>query len=260
MPPADFAALDVAAAPSELVALGGTLEPATLLAAYRAGCFPWPPAGRSAPALERSARRLARSGKVPVLAGDDPLLPWCSPDPRAVLLPGMLRVSRSLRRRLRTCGWETTVDEAFPAVVAGCADRPETWITDRMRAAYTALHVAGAAHSVEVWDGERLVGGLYGVRTGGVFSGESMFHREDDASKVALVDLVDRMRRGGVQLLDTQQQTEHMASLGQVTVLRRDYVAAVRALRDAPAHLPRGRQPVARLARTPEQCEAPVVG
>jgi len=254
-----FAALDVVGARRELVALGGTLEPATLVAAYRAGCFPWPPSGSHEGALVRSARRLARSGRVPVLEGADATVPWCSPEPRAVLLPAMLRVSRSLRHRLRTCGWHTTLDTAFEQVVAGCADRPETWITPRMREAYAALAGLGLAHSVEVWDGDRLVGGLYGVQTGGVFSGESMFHREADASKVALVDLVARMRQGGLALLDTQQQTEHMTSLGQVVVRRRDYVEAVHALRDAPARLPAGRQDVALLGRAPEQHEPPVV-
>jgi len=258
-PAAFFEALDVVGAPRELVALGGTLDPDTLVAAYRAGCFPWPPSGRHAAALTRSARRLARAGKVPVLPGVDALVPWCSPEPRAVLLPSTLRVSRSLRRRLRTCGWHTTADSAFGQVIAGCADRDETWITDRMREAYTALHDRGPAHSVEVWDGDRLVGGLYGVLTGRVFSGESMFHLETDASKVALVDLVDRMREGGVALLDTQQETAHMAGLGQVAVARRQYVEAVRALRDVPAHLPTDRRPVARLALAPEQDEAPVV-
>ncbi|HEU0102124.1 MAG TPA: leucyl/phenylalanyl-tRNA--protein transferase [Mycobacteriales bacterium] len=246
-PAAFFEQLDVVAAPRELVALGGTLDPATLVAAYRAGCFPWPPSGPATGALQRSAKRLARTGRVPVLEGCDGLVPWCSPEPRAVLLPDLLTVSRSLRRRLRSCGWETTVDTAFPDVMAGCADRDETWINERMRAAYTALHAEGGAHSLEVWDGERLVGGLYGVLTGGVFSGESMFHRESDASKVALVDLVHRLREGGVVLLDTQQQTAHMASLGQVAVRREEYVAALRQLRDLPAGLPTGRRPVARL-------------
>ena len=255
-----FAGLDVAGARRELVAVGGTLEPATLRAAYRAGCFPWPPSGRWAAALARSSRRLVRGGQVPGLPGADPATPWCSPEPRAVLLPGSLRVSRSLRRRLRSCGWETTVDAAFDRVLDGCADRDETWITARMRAAYLGLHREGGAHSVEVWDGGRLVGGLYGVLTGRVFSGESMFHVETDASKVALVDLVDRMQQGGVVLLDTQQQTEHMTSLGQVVVARADYVAAVHALRDLPAALPTDRRPVQRLVRPPEQDQAAVVG
>jgi len=267
-PAAFFEALDVAGAPRDLVALGGTLEPDTLVAAYRAGCFPWPPSGRHAAALTRSARRLARSGQVPVLAGSDGLVPWCSPEPRAVLLPGTLAVSRSLRQRLRRCGWETTVDEAFARVTAACADRDETWITGRMQEAYGALHERGVAHSVEVWDDDRLVGGLYGVLTGRVFSGESMFHRETDASKVALVDLVVRLCEGGVTVLDTQQETGHLASLGQVVVARRDYVAALRLLRDEPGTLPGGRLAADRLATrprpalagaTPDQDEPPVV-
>ena len=258
-PVAFFEGLDVVGAPRELVALGGTLEPTTLVAAYRHGCFPWPPSGSGDAPLTREARRLARTRRVPVLAGTDGLVPWCSPQPRAVLLPSMLRVSRSLRRRLRSSGWHATVDVAFDEVVAGCAGRDETWINDRMRTAYGRLHALGGAHSVEVWDGERLVGGLYGVLTGGVFSGESMFHRETDASKVALVALVDRMREGGVRLLDTQQQTDHMTSLGQVVVDRREYVDVVRRLRDLPTCLPTGRRPVASLVGAPEHDEAAVV-
>jgi leucyl/phenylalanyl-tRNA--protein transferase len=254
-----FEGLDVVGAPRELVAVGGTLDPETLVAAYRAGCFPWPPSGRYAAAMTRSTRRLARTGAVPVLPGRDPTVPWCSPHPRAVLRPVELRVARSLRRRLRSCGWDTTVDEAFPEVLAGCADREDTWITDRMREAYTALHARGGAHSVEVWDGDRLVGGLYGVLTGAVFSGESMFHVETDASKVALVALVARMREGGVSLLDTQQETDHMAGLGQIAVARDDYVAAVHALRDRPAHLPTGRRPALALALAPDEDQAAVV-
>jgi len=264
-PDAFFDALDVVGARRDLVALGGALEPATLRAAYRAGCFPWPPSGRDAGALERSARRLVRSGAVPALhgppAGRRALVPWCSPEPRAVLRPADLRVSRSLRRRLRGCGWHTTVDAAFARVVEECARaRDETWITPGMQAGYLALHRAGGAHSLEVWDGDRLVGGLYGVRTGRVFSGESMFHLETDASKVALVDLVDRMAEGGLTLLDTQQETEHMTSLGQVLVARQDYVRAVRALRDLPAALAPDRRPVSRLVRPPEEHQAAVVG
>ncbi len=243
-----FEELEVVGAPRELVALGGTLEPKTLVAAYRAGCFPWPPSGRQAAALERSARRLARAGREPVLAGTDGMVPWCSPDPRAVLLPGRLSVSRSLRQRLRRSGWECSLDEAFTEVVDACADREETWINARVRASYVALHEQGGAHSVEVWAGDRLVGGLYGVLTGGVFSGESMFHRESDASKVALVDLVARLDAAGVAVLDTQQATEHLASLGQIVVRRVDYVAALRQLRDRVTVLPAGRRPAAALA------------
>lgn len=239
--PVFFAALEIDERWPELVAIGGTLEPTTLAAAYRAGAFPWPDA------LGPGTGRLARRSGAPRLAGPDRAVPWMSPHPRAVLLPSMLQVSRSLRRTLRSCGWRTTVDRAFAEVMAGCAAREQTWISGRMREAYEALHAVGGAHSVEVWDGDRLVGGLYGVRTGGVFSGESMFHAVTDASKVALVELVARMTEGGITLLDTQQETEHMASLGQVPVAREDYLQVLRQLRDRPTTLPQGDRAVARL-------------
>ncbi|MCW2776709.1 MAG: aat [Frankiales bacterium] len=241
-PAAFFEGLDVVGAPLELVALGGTLGPEALRAAYRAGCFPWPASGGDERALTRQVRRLARSGRVPVLPGDDGLVPWCSPHPRAVLLTDRLSVPRSTRQLLRRCGWTTTLDTAFADVVAGCAAREETWITGRMRASYQQLHEQGTAHSVEVWEGDRLVGGLYGVLTGRVFSGESMFHRESGASKVALVDLCRRLREAGVLVLDTQQESEHLAVMGQVLVSREEYVGAVHALRDSLAVLPDGRR------------------
>lgn len=245
-----FADLDVAGAPRALVALGGTLDAPTLRAAYRVGCFPWPSTGRYERSLERQARRLVRSGAVPLLPGDDGLVPWCSPDPRAVLLADRVVVSRSLRRTLRRSGWTTTVDRAFDHVLAGCADRGAegTWITPRMREGYRALHRAGGAHSVEVWDGDRLVGGLYGVLTGRVFSGESMFHVETDASKVALVELCDRLLEAGVVLVDTQQPTEHLASMGGVVVHREEYLAVLAQLRDDVVELETDRREVARLA------------
>ena len=251
--PDPFAELDVAGAPRSLVALGGTLEPETLVSAYRAGCFPWPSSGEHEQALERRARRLVRRGLVPLLPGSDGLIPWCSQDPRAVLLAESVVVHRSLRARLRRCGWEATVDAAFAQVVEGCADRGEgTWITGRMREAYVQLHESpighNGAHSVEVWDGDRLVGGLYGVLVGSVFCGESMFHRETDASKVALVELCDRALAAGVALIDTQEETEHLATLGQVLVERSDYLGALEVLRDRPARLATDRRPVHRLA------------
>ena len=241
-----FGGLEVARAPRELVAVGGTLDATTLRSAYRAGCFPWP---NDDPGLQRQAARLARRGAVPRLPGPDALVPWCSPDPRAVLLADDVVVRRSLRARLRSCGWTATVDTAFEAVVEACADRDEgTWITGRMQEGYAELHRQGGAHSVEVWDGDRLVGGLYGVLVGSVFCGESMFHRATDGSKVALVELCDRVLEAGFRLIDTQQETAHLASLGQVLVRREDYLRALAALRDRPAALPRGRRPVARLA------------
>ncbi len=245
-----FAALDVGAAPRNLIVLGGTLDAATLVASYRAGCFPWPASGDGQKALDRHARRLVRRGEVPLMPGTDGLVPWCSPDPRAILLADELVVHRSLRARLRSCGWTATLDAAFDDVVAGCADRSEgTWIHARMRQAYGELHRAGGAHSVEVWDGSSLVGGLYGVMVGQVFCGESMFHRTRDASKVALVELCDRLLEAGVRVIDVQEETEHLSSLGQVLVARYDYLELLEGLRDRPATLATDRRPVARLAQ-----------
>ncbi len=245
-----FARLDVADAPRELVALGGTLDVATLVAAYRSGCFPWPATGPYEARLERDARRLVRHKEVPLVPGTVPgrlLMPWMSPHPRPVLLPDQVAVNRSLRKRLRHCGWETTVDHAFDDVIAGCADRDSTWITDEMHAAYRALHRAGVAHSLEVWAGDELVGGLYGVLTGRVFSGESMFHRTADASKVGVVDLCQRFVEAGVVLVDTQDESDHMARLGQVLLHRDDYLDVLHHFRDEPVDLPADRRPVARL-------------
>lgn len=245
-----FEQVDVADAPRAVIALGGTLEPEMLVAAYRAGCFPWPSGEEDK--LDRAVRRLVRSGRLPQWPGEDPTVPWCSPDPRAVLLTDRVVVSRSLRRTLRRSGWATTVDVAFDEVVAGCAapapGRDDTWITSRMRTAYSDLHEAGGAHSLEVWDGDRLIGGLYGVLTGQVFSGESMFHREADASKVAVVDLCARLLAAGVLVVDTQQPTEHMASMGQLLIRREEYLSALAVLRDRPAELATTRLPVSRLA------------
>lgn len=194
-----------------MAGVGGDLEPGTLLEAYRSGLFPM---------------RLRPGGP----------LGWWSPDPRGILPLDGLVVHRSLRRSVRR--FQTTVDAAFGEVMAGCSrGRPEDdWIDDTFVAAYTRLHELGWAHSVEVWTPgpePRLVGGLYGVAVGGLFAGESMFHRERDASKVALVELVGRLRAGGGVLLDVQWCTPHLASLGAVEVSRREYL---RLLADAVAH------------------------
>ena len=182
-----------------VVALGGDLEPGTLLAAYRGGLFPMP--------LRR--RRLV----------------WYSPDPRAIIPLDGLIVSRSLRRSVRR--FTVTRDTAFREVMLRCADRrrPFGWITDEFVAAYTTLHELGWANSVECRDerGE-LVGGLYGVRIGGLFAGESMFHTANDASKVALVALVDWLRTSGGRLLDVQWPTPHLQSLGATAIPRNDYL------------------------------------
>src|SRR4051794_2835853 len=188
----------------EVIGVGADLEPGTLLAAYRAGLFPMPLSTTG-----RSARKIA----------------WWSPDPRAVLPLDGLQVSRSLRK---SCArFEVRVDSAFADVIEACADpsRPGAWITGEIRRAYTALYRLGWAHSVETWDPDTgtLAGGLYGVSIGGLFAGESMFHRATDASKVALVHLVELLRAGGTTLLDVQWQTPHLASLGVVEVTRAEY-------------------------------------
>jgi leucyl/phenylalanyl-tRNA---protein transferase len=206
-----------------VVGVGADLAPATLVDAYRRGIFPWPHPG------------------VP--------LPWFSPDPRGVLQLDAVHVSRSLRRTLRRSGWTTTVDAAFEDVVAGCAGErggSGTWITPGMVRAYARLHVLGWAHSLEVWEEDVLVGGIYGVQVGGVFTGESMFHRRTDASKVALLDLVVRFREAGGVLLDVQLTTEHLVGLGAVDVPRERFLDVLRRVRDDDVRLATRRDEVAR--------------
>jgi leucyl/phenylalanyl-tRNA--protein transferase len=195
-----------------LVAVGGDLRPERLLQAYRAGVFPW--------------------------YGEGEPICWWSPDPRAIFELDGLHISGRLKRTLRAGRFQLSIDRAFVEVIEGCArGRAEgTWITAEMIAAYTALHRRGYAHSIEVWSGEELAGGLYGVAVGGLFAAESMFSRRRDASKIALVHLVDRLRRRGFQLLDIQLLTEHTARLGAIEIPRTEYLARVRrALRSNPS-------------------------
>lgn len=193
----------VGADPGEdLVAVGGDLEPGTILTAYRNGLFP-----------------------MGLGVGGGPPLGWWSPDPRGVLLPGRLHVSRSLRRSLRQ--FDITVDTAFDQVVQGCADpsRSGSWITPTIAAAYRRLHELGWAHSVEVWRAGELVGGLYGVAVGRLFAAESKFHRVTDASKSAVVGLVDVLEEDGEPwLLDVQWRTDHLATLGVCAIPREHYL------------------------------------
>lgn len=204
-PPPGRYAFDLSAArPGEdLVAVGADLAPGTLLGAYRAGLFPM---------------GLGRGGRGTI--------GWWSPDPRGVLGPDGVRVTRSLRASCRR--YEVRVDTAFDAVVAACADpaRRGGWITPAIAAAYGALHRLGWAHSVECWRDGELVGGLYGVAVGGLFAGESMFHRQRDASKAALVALVALTTADGDprRLLDVQWRTDHLASLGVVEIPRDEYL------------------------------------
>jgi len=182
---------------TEVVAIGADLAPGTVLAAYQAGMFPMP----------WQAKKIA----------------WWSPDPRGVLPLEDLKVSRSLRKALPR--FQIRVDTAFGAVIAACADpaRDGAWIDKGVRRAYTRLHHDGWAHSVEAWADGELVGGLYGLAIGGLFAGESMFHHRTDASKAALVALVERLRAGGARLLDVQWLTPHLASLGAIEVPRSRY-------------------------------------
>ena len=165
------------------------------------------------------------SGIFPMADEADRIL-WFSPDPRAIIELDGFRVSRSLRARYRKQQFDLAVNRDFEAVIDACADRPEgTWINADIRAAYVELHRLGFAHSVESWREERLVGGLYGVALGGAFFGESMFHRATDASKVALVHLVERLRQRGFALLDVQFTTPHLAQFCCTEIPRRDYLA-----------------------------------
>ncbi|HMT59228.1 MAG TPA: leucyl/phenylalanyl-tRNA--protein transferase [Microthrixaceae bacterium] len=194
--------------PRDLVAGGADLKAATLVTAYCRGMFPMP---------------INRRGMVG----------WWSPDPRAVLPLDALRASRSLRRSVRR--YEIRVDTAFDEVIRRCGDprRPHGWISRPIIAAYGRLHRLGIAHSVEAWADDRLVGGLYGVQIGGLFAGESMFHSERDASKVALVALVERLSTTPNAILDVQWSTPHLESLGVVTVPRSVYLGRLARALDA---------------------------
>ena len=196
-----------------LVCVGGRLAPDWLLDAYRHGIFPWP-------------------------VWDDEPMAWWSLDPRAVLEFELLHVSRRLQRTLRSGKFQITSNHDFAGVTHGCATAGnragDTWLTPSMIAAYTELHRLGHAHSVEVWQGQELVGGTYGVAVGGLFAAESMFYRVRDASKVAVVHLVAHLEARGYQLLDIQQWTRHTGRLGVVTIPRTEYLRRLAAAVDLP--------------------------
>jgi len=187
------------ASPEGIVAVGGDLHPDSLLQAYRQGIFPWPVPG------------------LPML--------WFCPEERGILDFAELHVPRSLRRERRRTGLRLTIDAAFPHVIRGCAETPRpgqsgTWITREIIVAYTRLHRMGIAHSVEAWNGERLVGGVYGVDIDGAFAAESMFYREPNASKLALLHLIDHLRSRGLDWIDVQVLTPHLERLGARAVPR----------------------------------------
>lgn len=203
--------------PNGLLGVGGDLSPNRLLLAYRSGIFPWYSPGQ------------------PIL--------WWSPDPRMVLYPNRLHVPRRLRQTLRAGAgkFAITLDRAFAEVVAGCANAPRpgakelgTWITPEMQRAYTRLHDLGHAHSCEAWLGDRLVGGVYGVTIGRYFAAESMFYRQANASKAALVCLVEQLGRWGFPLIDCQMHTPHVARFGGEEIERSRFLREVSAAADQP--------------------------
>jgi len=190
------------AEPNGLLAAGADLSPARLLEAYRHGIFPW-------------------------FGEEQPIL-WWSPDPRMVLFPSELQVSRSLAKRLRKQDYEVRMDTAFHAVMNACATTPRhgqlgTWITEDIIDAYCRLHELGHAHSVETWIDGKLVGGIYGVAIGGMFYGESMFHHATDASKIALTYLMRHLERNGFGMMDCQMKTQHLVSLGGREIPRKEF-------------------------------------
>lgn len=209
--------------PNGLLAIGGDLSPQRVLGAYRRGIFPWYSAGQ------------------PIL--------WWSPAPRMVLYPGELHVSRSLRKSLRRRGYEVSLNQAFADVIRACAAprdaQPGTWLLPEMIDAYGELHRAGFAHSIEVWLGEELVGGLYGIALGQMFFGESMFSRKTDGSKVAIALLAELSLKQPFRLIDCQVYTEHLASLGAREISRELFQATLEQGTAAPA------RPLDRLPRRP---------
>ncbi|MGQ9744625.1 MAG: leucyl/phenylalanyl-tRNA--protein transferase [Dissulfurimicrobium sp.] len=202
------------ARPDGLLAIGGDLSPERLIAAYRLGIFPWYGPG-------------------------EPIL-WWSPDPRLILYPGKLHVSRRLQRTMRLGRFEITFDHAFDEVIRACRETrikagEGTWICEEMIEAYSRLYEMGIAHSSEAWLEGRLVGGLYGVAIGRVFFGESMFSMVKDASKVAFVTLVRQLEVWGFELIDCQVTTRHLISLGAQEIPRKDFLTSLAKLVDAPA-------------------------
>lgn len=215
-PPASRALRD----PDGLLAVGGDLSPERLLAAYRQGIFPW-------------------------FSPGEPIL-WWSPDPRMVLFPDELRITRSLAKTLRNADYEIRLDTAFDRIIAACAETSRdgqsgTWITPEMQAAYRRLHALGHAHSVETWQAGRLVGGLYGIALGRAFFGESMFSHRTDASKIALAHLCRFLAAQGFGIIDCQMETAHLASMGARPIPRDEFlarIAACVAAGDAPGRWP----------------------
>ncbi|MFD1259865.1 leucyl/phenylalanyl-tRNA--protein transferase [Entomomonas asaccharolytica] len=198
--------------PDGLLAVGGDLSPERLEAAYRHGCFPW-------------------------FNQDDPIL-WWSPDPRMVLFPEKLHVSRSMLKLLKKSPFEITFDKAFVEVIKACSEprayTDQTWITEAMQKAYITMHNKGLAHSVEVWAEGQLVGGLYGLSLGRLFFGESMFSRISNASKIGFIHLVYKLRDARVVLIDCQMHTSHLQSLGAELIARHEFADYLQSYQNQP--------------------------
>ncbi|WP_299496158.1 leucyl/phenylalanyl-tRNA--protein transferase [uncultured Shewanella sp.] len=196
--------------PNGLLAVGGDLRPQRLLDAYYSGIFPW-------------------------FNDNDPIL-WWSPDPRAVISVGQLKISRSLRKYIKQQNWHYTINHVFDQVIQACAmprkTQQDTWITQDIQAAYLALHQQEKAHSIEVWQKNRLIGGLYGIAVGQVFCGESMFHFETNASKAAMVCLQQHLSKSNFRLIDTQLVNPHLTSMGAKAISRSQFISQLIQLRD----------------------------
>ncbi|WP_133407113.1 leucyl/phenylalanyl-tRNA--protein transferase [Parashewanella tropica] len=196
--------------PNGLLAVGGDLSSKRLLQAYYSGIFPW-------------------------FNEDDPVL-WWSPDPRAIILPGQLHISKSLAKFNRRHNWKITINHAFDQVIHQCAnlraDEQGTWITKAIEQAYIKLHHLGQAHSIEVWENDGLIGGLYGISVGKVFCGESMFHTKTNASKIAMIALDMHLQASEYELLDTQLMNPHLQSMGAKEISRKDFIQLLSVLRE----------------------------
>lgn len=208
-PSPEFALTD----PNGLLAVGGDLKPSRLLNAYYEGIFPW-------------------------FNADDPIL-WWSPNPRAVFVPGNMKTSRSLIKHLKKQPWRFSINQAFNQVIQSCAapraSQDGTWISQEIQEAYITLHELGQAHSIEVWQGDELIGGLYGIAIGQVFCGESMFHTQTNASKAAMLVLHQHLLKQGFKLIDAQVMNPHLASLGATALKRKDFINLLKRFRDLSA-------------------------
>ncbi|WP_208921477.1 leucyl/phenylalanyl-tRNA--protein transferase [Streptomyces capitiformicae] len=252
-PETPWESLNVLAAPTEgPAAFGGDLGPRSLLTAYRHGLYPFPAeTAEHCIVNELTYEADVAAGRVKLIPGyDDPFsIAWCSPDPRPVILVQQARIQRSLRRQLRKeTGWTTTADVCFERVARQCrAGRTERWLTDDLLRGLCLLHELGHAHSVEVWDGDELIGGVLGVRVGAVFSADSQFTLRSGAGKAAVADLTRRFAEAGGLAVDVQRDGDHVRLLGAQPMSRRQYFGLLSA-RDEGRPLATGRLPARRLA------------